>query len=197
MVQGFPSYTYELKWPAPADPKLSARVKSLLSGKGIDCAEDSKRDFDHGVFVPMLLTYPEANIPTVQLSLRADLDPEHHLAIGEALAPLRREGVLIIGSGFSYHGFFSREDQAKKQRGAAAFDKWLNDNLAASSATPESRRKALVNWADAPGARLSHPREEHLLPLHVVAGAAGDSQCKRTYNAPHMGGMMTSMFRFG
>ncbi|RMF33446.1 MAG: dioxygenase, partial [Alphaproteobacteria bacterium] len=100
---GFPPETYELTWPAPGDPALAARVRTLLEGAGFDTAGDATRGYDHGVFVPLKVAFPAADIPTVQLSLRADLDAAAHLAAGRALAPLREEGVLIIGSGNTYH----------------------------------------------------------------------------------------------
>ena len=100
---GFPQHTYELTWPAPGDPALATRVGELLQGAGFETGTDTARGFDHGVFVPLKLVFPEADIPTVQLSLRSDLDPDAHLAVGRALAPLRDEGVLIIGSGNTYH----------------------------------------------------------------------------------------------
>lgn len=100
---GFPEHTYQLTYPAPGSPELAAQVAQLLGEAGIPSQLDGSRGFDHGVFIPFKLVYPEAEIPVVQLSLRADLDPAFHLAVGRALAPLREQGVLIIGSGMSYH----------------------------------------------------------------------------------------------
>src|SRR5215472_1203191 len=123
---GFPPHTYELRWPAPGSPDLAARVQTLLSNARIESQADPERGFDHGVFVPLKLTYPEAAVPTVQLSLRAGLDPKMHLAIGRALAPLRDEGVFIVGSGMSYHnmrGFMTREALAHSEQ----FDAWLTN----------------------------------------------------------------------
>ena len=117
---GFPPHTYELKWPAPGSPELAGRVRELLDGAGMPSRSNSERGFDHGVFIPLLLAFPKADIPTVQLSLRAGLDAKEHLAIGRALAPLRDEGVLIIGSGMSYHNMrnFSSGRTAKPGVGA-------------------------------------------------------------------------------
>lgn len=189
---GFPPHTYELTWPAPGSPELAARVRSLLSDAGIDSADNPTRGFDHGVFIPLKVALPEAEIPTVQLSLRADLDPEKHLAIGRALAPLRDEGVLIVGSGMSYHnmrGFMSgRGKEASEQ-----FDTWLTR---AVEDEPSKRDAALREWSKAPAARESHPREEHLLPLMVAAGAAGDDRGKRVLRDEVMG-VVVSAVRFG
>ena len=193
---GFPDYTYQLKWPAPGNPALSKRIQGLLRDAGIPSKTDTDRGFDHGVFIPMLLAYPDADIPTVAMSLRADLDAELHLKLGEALAPLRDEGVLIIGSGFSTHGFGARASREDIARGSQEFDKYLQRTVAADGVSAAERREGLVNWASAPGARLSHPREEHLLPLHVVVGAAGDDKGTCIYNHQGAGGTVTSMFRF-
>jgi len=174
---GFPEHTYKLSYPAPGSPALAARVRELLTQAGIASDEDASRGFDHGVFVPFLLMYPDADIPVVPLSLRGDLDPEAHLAIGRALAPLRDEGVLIVGSGMSYHNlraFWSNDGDASQR-----FDAWLSD--AVEAADSDSRDRKLAAWSDAPGARAAHPRAEHLIPLMVAAGAAGNDRGRRTY----------------
>ena len=164
---GFPEHTYQLRWPAPGAPALAGQVAQLLRGAGIETDVDSSRGFDHGVFVPLLLAFPQADVPTLQLSLQAGLDPAQHLAIGRALAPLRDEGVLIIGSGMSYHnmGGFGRE---RSLADSLAFDAWLEQT---AKAEPVERSRRLERWAEAPAARACHPREEHLLPLMVCAGA--------------------------
>jgi aromatic ring-opening dioxygenase catalytic subunit (LigB family) len=165
---GFPAETYKLTWPAPGHPALAARVRELLAGAGIESAEDSRRGYDHGVFVPLKLTYPDAQIPTVQLSLKAGLDPSVHLAMGRALAPLRDEGVLIIGSGMSYHNMRGFGDP-RSHGNSVRFDDWMKG---AVEAAPAERDAALRAWERAPVAREVHPREEHLIPLMVAAGAA-------------------------
>ena len=169
---GFPPHTYALDWPAPGSPELAERVAQCLSAAGIPSVSDPDRGFDHGTFVPMLLSVPEADLPTIQVSLRADLDADAHLALGRALAPLRQEGVLILGSGMSYHSFqgFGRPQGTAE---SARFDAWLQETVALPPAERDAR---LANWADAPAGRASHPREEHLLPLHVCAGAAGNDR---------------------
>jgi aromatic ring-opening dioxygenase catalytic subunit (LigB family) len=163
---GFPEETYRLRFDAPGSPALAQRVRELLGGAGFPTAEDPARGYDHGVFVPLKLVTPEADIPVVQLSLRADLDPQAHLAAGRALAPLRDEGVLIVGSGMSWHNMrgFSPAFTAKSK----AFDAWLEQAMA----DPARRDEAIRRWDQAPFAREAHPREEHLAPLFVAAGAA-------------------------
>ena len=188
---GFPDHTYRLSLPAPGHPGLARQVAGLLAAAGIACDEDGERGFDHGVFVPFLRITPAADLPIVMLSLRRDLDPAAHIALGAALAPLREEGVLIVGSGQSYHNLarFTDGDGAA----AAAFDGWLR---AAATAAPRERTRALLDWARAPSARSAHPREEHLLPLMVVAGAAGADPGRCAY-ADVVGGKAFSGYEFG
>jgi aromatic ring-opening dioxygenase catalytic subunit (LigB family) len=189
---GFPPEAYTIQWPAPGSPALAERVTGLLGDAGIPTGTDGQRGFDHGTFIPFKLSWPNADIPTIQLSLKAGLDPEEHLAIGRALEPLRDEGVLILGSGMSYHnmrGFGSREGQ----RAAASFDSWLGE---AATSAPADRDRLLSQWASAPGARESHPREEHLLPLMVVAGAAGGDSGSITFRGEFMG-VRISAFQYG
>lgn len=166
---GFPPESYRLTWPAPGHPELAARIRSLLEDSGIRTASDAARGFDHGAFVPLKVAWPGAEVPTLQLSLIRGLDPARHLALGRALAPLRDEGVLIVGSGMSFHnmrGFFDADATPRAER----FDAWLQRVVALPAA---ERDAALEVWERAPEARFCHPREEHLLPLMVAAGAAG------------------------
>ena len=189
---GFPREAYEVRWDAPGDPALARRVRALLGAAGIESAENPERGFDHGTFVPLKVAFPQAEIPTTQLSLRAGLDPAAHLAIGRALAPLRDEGVLIVGSGLSYHnmrGFRSAAARPASQ----AFDAWLRE---AATGDPEARARALVAWSSAPSARASHPREEHLLPLMVVSGAAEHERGVVAYNDTYAG-VWVSALHFG
>jgi aromatic ring-opening dioxygenase catalytic subunit (LigB family) len=168
---GFPEHTYRLKYPAPGSPALARRVQDLLGEAGITSRDDPQRGFDHGTFVPLSLMYPQADVPIVLLSLKQGYDPEEHIRVGQALAPLRDEGVLIVGSGLTYHnmGGFGR---ATSTPVATAFEHYLHD--AVGQADAATRNRMLVQWESAPGARLAHPREDHLLPLMVVAGAAGE-----------------------
>ncbi|EYF05507.1 DODA-type extradiol aromatic ring-opening family dioxygenase [Chondromyces apiculatus] len=188
---GFPPDSYTLTWPAPGDPRLAARVRELLGAAGFQTAENAERGFDHGTFIPLKLTYPEASVPTVQLSLKKGLHPEEHLAMGRALAPLRDEGIFIIGSGMTYHNMRGFRDPRAIPH-AEAFDAWLRD---AVTLDPEARDRRLAEWSQAPAARLVHPREEHLLPLMVVAGAAGSDRGTTAYNATFMG-LRLSAFHF-
>jgi aromatic ring-opening dioxygenase catalytic subunit (LigB family) len=174
---GFPPETYRITWPAPGEPVLAARVRGLLEAAGIPSGEDPSRGFDHGTFVPLKLTYPSADVPTVQLSLEAGLDPGRHLAIGKALAPLRDEGVLIVGSGMSYHNLRRMQGSGAAEE-SVPFDDWLAGVIVDE---PSSRDASLVGWTKAPLARQVHPREEHLIPLMVVAGAAGADRGRVPY----------------
>ncbi|MBC8067411.1 MAG: dioxygenase [Deltaproteobacteria bacterium] len=189
---GFPAESYQLTWPAPGEPALAARVQELLVAAGIPSAANAERGFDHGTFVPLKLAYPDADIPTVQLSLVAGLDPAQHLALGRALVPLRDEGVFIVGSGMSYHNMRGFSDPRASAH-AEAFDRWLAD---AVEAAPSDRDRALGRWANAPSARACHPREEHLLPLMVVAGAAGEDRGRAAFRG-QVFGKQTSAFHFG
>ena len=186
---GFPPQTYALTWGAPGSPDLAARVRSLLGAAGIESASDAARGFDHGVFIPLKVAYPEPRIPTVQLSLRAGLDPAEHLAIGRALAPLRAENVLIVGSGMSYHNMRGFMDPRTRDV-SAVFDDWL---VAAIGQPRRERDEALVHWARGPSARQCHPREEHLLPLMVAAGAAGDDRGERVFRDEVMGAVVSAI----
>jgi len=189
----FPEHTYRLTYPAQGAPDVAERVIDLLQAAGIAAAREYDRGLDHGVFIPFKLIYPDADVPIVQLSLQADLEPEAHLAIGRALQPLRDEGVLIVGSGMTFHNMrhmFGGQHAVE----AEAFDRWLTE--AVEAADPADRERRLAAWASAPGGRLAHPREEHLLPLMVAAGAAGSDPGRRTY-CERLGGKPQSGYRFG
>jgi aromatic ring-opening dioxygenase catalytic subunit (LigB family) len=188
---GFPEHTYQLTWPAPGEPKLAARVAHLLSQAGLPVSVSVSRGLDHGVFVPLKLAFPEARIPVVPLSLAASLDSELHLAAGRALASLRDEGVLIVASGMSFHnlrGYFQPETPER----ARAFDAWLT--RAVESPSPE-RTALLTNWREAPFAAYAHPREEHLIPLMVAAGAGSEAPGKRIFGDEPMDAAL-SAYRF-
>lgn len=191
---GFPEHTYRLTYPASGSATVAARVSELLAQAGIASAQEQQRGLDHGVFIPFKLIYPDADIPIVQLSLVNDLDPARHLAIGHALAPLRDEGVFIVGSGLSYHNlreFFA--PIASANQASVDFDTWLGNAI---SAAPAERERLLTQWAHAPGARACHPRSEHLLPLMVIAGAAGTDAGQISYHDSLMG-KAVSAYQFG
>jgi aromatic ring-opening dioxygenase catalytic subunit (LigB family) len=175
---GFPPESYQITWPAPGSPELAARVRSVLDGAGIPNASDDTRGFDHGTFIPLKLTYPDANIPAIQLSLRMGLDPAEHIAIGRALMPLRDEGIFIIASGMSFHNLRAfRNPRAAPV--SEAFDEWLRESMTREA---DERNQRLEQWLSAPAARAAHPREEHLLPLMVASGAAGDDRAVIAFN---------------
>lgn len=192
---GFPEHTYRIRYDAPGDPALAETVRTMLERGGVPSGLDPKRGFDHGTFTLMHTLYPDADMPLVQLSLKADLDPTEHIRVGELIGPLRDEGVLIVGSGFSYHdtrGIMSGAGVAA----SATFDRWLDDTLVQSS--PDERRQRLEAWSVAPAARQAHPREDHLIPLMVAVGAAGDDAGARVYHqSDFMGAITASSYRFG
>lgn len=168
---GFPEETYRLRYPARGEPPLAGRAAALLRSAGLPAALDTTRGLDHGAFVPLALAWPGAEIPVVPMSLRAGLDPAEHLRAGAALAPLRGEGVLLLASGSSYHNLRDRGREGAAP--SAAFDHWLQQVLVRDP--PAARAASLIDWAGAPSAAIAHPREEHLLPLMVAVGAAGDA----------------------
>lgn len=188
---GFPEYTYRLKYPVPGAPDLEPRVRSLMTAAGFDLDVESKRGLDHGVFVPFMLIYPKADVPLMQMSLQHSLDPNLHLAIGRALAPLREQGVLLVGSGMSYHNLAAMFSGGGAEP-AAAFDRWLGEAVS----DPRSRNERLAAWRSAPGGRESHPQAEHLIPLMVAAGAAEGEPAVRAFHET-IAGKPISGFQFG
>jgi len=180
---GFPPESYEFRYPAPGNRSLAKHIQQLLQDKNIEARLDNQRAYDHGTFVPLMLMFPAADIPVVQLSLLASLDPAAHIAIGKALAPLREQGVLIVGSGMSFHNmraFFSGDPATKGK--SETFDNWLTETLTATDLTNPVREQRLRDWSSAPQARFCHPREEHLLPLHVCWGAASQGSVTAEQN---------------
>lgn len=168
---GFPPHTYEIQYPAPGSPAVAERVRQVLADAGIATATDAARGYDHGTFVPLMVAFPDADIPVVQMSIRRDLDPAFHIALGKALAPLRDEGILIVGSGLSYHNmrmFGSADPHHVAQ--AQSFDAWLKETL--ESTDVPARDARLEHWWDNADARACHfPTPEHFLPVMVAAGA--------------------------
>lgn len=165
---GFPPHTYDLRFDAPGSPELAARAASLLQNAGLQAAVDATRGLDHGVFIPLKVALPDADIPVIEMSVDRSLDPALHVAAGRALAPLRDEGVLILGSGMSFHNMLGYGNP-RFTAPSKSFDAWLSDAVLQDEA---ERSRLLANWEVAPAARLSHPKEEHLLPLMVAAGAS-------------------------
>ena len=191
---GFPPHTYTVQYPAPGSPDLARRVQALLKQGGQVAALDDQRGLDHGTFCMLAPMYPKADVPVVQLSLRADFDPQAHIDIGRLLASLREEGILILGSGSSYHNL--RRFNAQAAVPSRLFDEWLNESL--TGLPPDQRAQRVALWQNAPAAREAHPREEHLLPLMVALGAAHGEKGTRTYHQTNLlGGIHMSSFRFG
>ncbi len=191
---GFPPHTYELKYPAPGAPALAEQIVKTLTAAGIASAADAQRGFDHGMFIPLKLIFPQADIPVVQMSLHNSLDPVRHLETGRALQALRDQDVLIIGSGMSFHNMRA---YGNPQYGPVsdAFDTWLTQ---AVESGPQERDRLLANWEQAPGARQCHPprAEEHLIPLMTVAGAAGEDAGRKVFSDRVMETTL-SAFSFG
>ena len=170
---GFPPEAYEINYPAPGSPDLANRIAGLLHKSDMPARIDPQRGFDHGLFIPLKLMYPQADIPSLQLSLIRGLKPAAHLALGKALRELMHENILVIGSGFSFHNLraFSWEGTNAPDPANDAFQNWLSETCTGPLSQSE-REQRLIEWEQAPSARYCHPREEHLLPLHVCAGMA-------------------------
>ena len=171
---GFPQESYSIKYPCPGNPKLAKQVWQKLKDANIQSKLDGQRGFDHGLFIPLKIMYPEADIPCVQLSLLNNLDSQQHIAIGKALSSIEYENLLIIGSGFSFHNmaaFFAKETEETKDKNNQ-FEGWLIDTCSNHNINETERENRLSNWSSAPHARYCHPREEHLLPFHVCYGFA-------------------------
>lgn len=171
---GFPEAAYAIDYPAPGSPDLAAGIADMLKRHRMEARIDTRRGFDHGLFIPLKLMYPEADIPALQLSLLSGLAPTAHIALGEALRELMSENILVIGSGFSFHNMpaFSRRTTIIPDPANDDFQNWLID-VCSGAISQTERKRHLVDWRKAPSARYCHPREEHLLPLHVCCGMAG------------------------
>lgn len=189
---GFPPETYQIKYASPGAPALADRILGLLQDAGIRAAPDAMQGYDHGTFVPAFVMYPEAEVPLIQISMLHSYDPSAHFEIGRALAPLRDEGVLIIGSGLSYHNMQKMNPAAKVP--SAGFDAWLGEALAKDS---KARTADLLAWEGAPYARECHVKEDHLVPIFVALGAAEEARATRVYHENDLlGGITASSYRF-
>ena len=176
---GFPEQAYQITYPAPGSPELATRISGLLKENNILAHLDDRRGFDHGLFIPLKMMYPEADIPSIQLSLLRGLNPAAHIGLGKALRDLMNENILVVGSGFSFHnmGAFAWNGMGGADQANDAFQDWLIETC--TTDMPQSaREQRLVEWEKAPSARYCHPREEHLLPLHVCMGMAGGPATK-------------------
>ncbi len=179
---GFPEEAYAITYPAPGSPDLAGRIADLLRQHQVPAGIDAHRGFDHGLFIPLKMMYPEAGIPSLQLSLVRGLSPAAHIALGKALRDLMRENLLVIGSGFSFHNmraFFTQRTGAPDPANEA-FQNWLIE-LCTGPIPQSERERRLLQWEKAPSARYCHPREEHLLPLHVCLGMA-DKPARVTFD---------------
>lgn len=171
---GFPEPAYHIQYPCEGHPQLAEQIVQSLAACDIPCTKEHQRGFDHGVFVPLKIMYPEADIPCVQLSLDTSLSGLRHLQIGQALGAMAGDNILLLGSGFSFHNmraFFSSPSLADQQKNRD-FERWLNHTCVDKALSASDRWQRLADWHQAPGARYCHPREEHLLPLHVCMGVA-------------------------
>ncbi len=169
---GFPPETYEYQYPAAGDPLLAQRIDELFARAGIQSKLDAERGFDHGLFVPLLLMYPQADIPCIQISLSSNLDAAFHIRMGQALADLKNDNLLILGSGFSFHNMpaLMSEQDGSIDPGNQEFEAWLVETCCDQELSEADRSTRLAEWHLAPHARYCHPREEHLLPLQVCYG---------------------------
>jgi len=170
---GFPDEAYAITYPAPGNPGFAHRIIDIVNGHDIPGRADSQRGFDHGLFIPLKLMYPQADIPALQISLLRGLDPIAHLALGNALSELRNENILVIGSGFSFHNLraFAWQGDPEADPSNDAFQDWLIE-VVTQLPFQKEREQQMIDWEKAPSARYCHPREEHLLPLHVCLGMA-------------------------
>lgn len=190
---GFPPETFKIQYKAPGAPDLAQRAADLIKAAGLPARLDATQGFDHGCFVPAYVMYPDASVPVFQISLRKGYEPEEHFALGRALAPLRDDGVLIIGSGLSYHNLRLFGPAAKVP--SEAFDAWLSETMAAPA---PDRTKRLIHWEEAPYARTCHAQEDHFVPLFAALGAAESEKATMVYHDTNLfGGVTASSYRFG
>ncbi len=185
---GFPQETYSISYSAPGNPQLARKILHIFEENGIQAALEGSRGYDHGLFVPLKLMYPEAVIPCIQLSLLDSLNPAEHIRIGTVLRDLQEENLLIIGSGSSFHNLtaFRNNTAGEENYWNETFENWLVETLTGDHLSEKERRTRLEHWVDAPFAQYCHPREEHLLPLHVCYGVAG-CPAKRVFQVEFMG----------
>ncbi len=185
---GFPEESYTITYPAPGAPELARKIHRLFLDNGCAAGLDDHRGFDHGVFIPLKIMYPQADIPCIQISLLESLLPQDHIEMGRVLGQLRQENLLIIGSGSSFHNLrtFREPPTGTSRRNNEAFEQWLKETFTGETIGKDERERRLLHWDQAPAARYCHPREEHLLPLHVCYGIAA-RPAKRMYTMELMG----------
>ena len=189
---GFPEPLYRLSYHPPGAPELADRVAELLQAADMSPAIDPARGLDHGVWCPLRSIYPKADVPVTQLAIQPRRDAAWHFKLGEALAPLRNENVLILASGGAVHNL---RDLDRDNGGTPAWAKRFDDWLAAEVAAGDT--EALLDWEKAPEARRAHPTEDHLLPIFVAMGAAGRGfHGRRIYEGFSLGSLSLAAFRF-
>jgi len=195
--RGFEPELYQITYPAPGAPELAERTTALLARAGFDARLATDHGFDHGTWVPLSLLYPQADIPVVQLSVQSRLGPAHHLKVGQALAPLSEEGVLVIGSGsltHNLHEFFcgGYAADAPAPDWVSSFGEWMRRRIEAGA------QDDLVRYRErAPHGAANHPTEEHLLPLFVALGASGEGRGRRVHTSHEYGVLMMDAYQFG
>ena len=193
---GFPEALYKINYPAPGAPDIAAKAQALLKGAGLTADIDGGRGFDHGTWVPLLKMYPDADVPIVQLSVQTAMNPRHHFDVGRALAPLTKEGVLIVGSGHLTHNlrdWMQSRGQTAPAPYAQKFQHWVFDHLAAHDVDALTRYRQ-----QAPDAVRAHPTQEHFLPLFVALGVAGeDAQPERVFDGFEGNALAMDVYRFG
>ncbi|MCW8879848.1 MAG: dioxygenase [Kangiellaceae bacterium] len=192
---GFAEESYSIRYPAKSNPRLAGEMANTISASGISVSLNETRGFDHGMFVPLKIMYPQADIPCVQISLSRNLDPELHIKLGQSLRAFKERNILFVGSGSSFHNlqhFFNPSEQEKHMNDE--FHRWLNRTLSDSKLSEAARQNSLVNWKTAPNARFCHPREEHLIPLHICYGLAG-GKAEQVYSC-ELFKMQLSCFRW-
>jgi len=196
---GFPQPLYELRYPAPGDPALAEEIAGMLREAGFSASLDPWRGLDHGAWIPLLLMYPEADIPVLQLSVQTERGPEHHWKVGEVLAPLRGRDVLVMGSGALTHNLADALGRLRRgvtstskppPRWAVEFDAWITRAVEAGA------REDLLHYRRrAPHAAYAHPTEEHLLPLFAAAGAGG-GRGRKVHDSFEFGSLSMAVFAF-
>ena len=192
---GFPEELYRLRYPAPGAPGMAKRAASLLADAGMQPQVDPQRGLDHGAWTSLMLMYPQADIPVTQLSIQSRLGPAHHVRLGEALRPLREEGVLIFASGGATHNLRELRHQRgnpEPQPWVVEFNEWL------AGAVLSQRTDDLVNYRErAPHAVRNHPTDEHLIPLFVALGAGGPgADAQRLHSSISSGVISMDAYRF-
>ncbi|XP_069124919.1 uncharacterized protein [Argopecten irradians] len=188
---GFPPEAYTIEWPVTGDPEVARRVKGLLEARGITCKEEKKRGLDHGVFVPLKLVFPKADIPVVQVSLLRSMDMSEHLKIGEALSTLSKENILVIGSGFATHAGLSKD-----LPWAEPFKEWLHDVISNPKYSANERKTKILNFKTVETFSKAHPSREHFIPIGICCAASGYQPAEILFSEFSIGCLLNDHYRF-